>query len=162
MTDATPSQTVGPFFSIGLCARPQHELVPEAAEGAVAISGRVTDGDGEPVPDAVVEAWDRAAGRWGRCATDADGVYRLVSARPSAVPGSGAPHLALLVFARGLLKPLMTRMYLPDEAEANAADPVLSALEPDERATLVARPADGGLTFDIRLQGGGQTTFFAL
>jgi len=162
VTDATPSQTVGPFFSIGLCTRPQHELVPEAAEGAVAISGRVTDGDGEPVPDAVVEAWDRAAGRWGRCATDADGVYRLVSARPSAVPGSGAPHLALLVFARGLLKPVLTRMYLPDEEQANATDPVLAALDPDERATLVARRDGPDLLFDIRLQGEGQTTFFVL
>ena len=66
------------------------------------------------------------------------------------------------MFARGLLKPLLTRMYLPDEEEANAADPVLSALEPDERATLVARTADGGLTFDIRLQGERQTTFFVL
>ena len=161
MAHPTPSQTVGPFFSIGMCTRPQHELVPAGGDGAVAISGRVTDGDGEPVPDAVVEAWDRSGGHWGRCGTDAEGAYRLVSARPAAAAGE-APHLAILVFARGLLKPLMTRMYLPDEVEANAADPVLSALEPDERATLVARPVDGGLTFDIRLQGGGQTTFFAL
>jgi protocatechuate 3,4-dioxygenase alpha subunit len=157
----TPSQTVGPFFSIGMCTRPQHELVPAGGDGVVAISGRVTDGDGEPVPDAVVEAWDRSGGRWGRCGTDVQGEYRLVSARPAAAAGE-APHLALLVFARGLLKPLLTRIYLPDEDEANAADPVLSALEPDERATLVAQPADGGLVFDIRLQGDGQTTFFAL
>ncbi|HET7170874.1 MAG TPA: hypothetical protein VFI18_04495 [Gaiellales bacterium] len=161
MTEPTPSQTVGPFFTIGLCARPQQELVPEGADGAVAISGRVIDGDGEPVPDAVVEAWDRAGGHWGRCGTDAGGAFHLVTARPAGAGGE-APHLALLVFARGLLKPLLTRMYLPDEKEANTADPVLSALEPDERATLVARPADGGLTFDIRLQGEGQTTFFVL
>jgi protocatechuate 3,4-dioxygenase alpha subunit len=161
VADRTPSQTVGPFFTIGLCARPQHELVPEDTEGAVRISGLVMDGDGEPVPDAVVEAWDRSGARWGRCATDAEGAYRLVSARPAGAGGE-APHLAILVFARGLLKPLLTRMYLPDEAEANAADPVLSALEPDERATLVARLADGGLAFDIRLRGEGQTTFFVL
>jgi protocatechuate 3,4-dioxygenase, alpha subunit len=152
---------VGPFFAIGLCTRPQHELVAEGADGAVAVHGRVTDGDGEPVPDAVVEAWDRSGGRWGRCGTDPGGAYRLVSARPAGAGGE-APHLAVIVFARGLLKPLLTRMYLPDEEEANAADPVLSALEPDERATLVAAPADGGLRFDIRLQGDGQTTFFAL
>ena len=157
----TPSQTIGPFFSIGLTWDDGAFVVPEGTDGAFWIRGRVTDGDGEPVPDAVVEAWDRSGGHWGRCGTDAEGAYRLVSARPAAAAGE-APHLAILVFARGLLKPLMTRMYLPDEAEANAADPVLAALEPDERATLVARPADGGLTFDIRLQGGGQTTFFAL
>jgi protocatechuate 3,4-dioxygenase, alpha subunit len=162
VADATPSQTVGPFFSIGLCAWQQHELVPGSADGAITISGRVTDGDGEPVPDAVVEAWDRAAGRWGRCGTDADGAYRLVSARPSAGPGSEAPHLALLVFARGLLKPVLTRMYLPDEEQANATDPVLAALDPDERATLVGRRAGADLVFDIRLQGERQTTFFVL
>ena len=162
MADLTPSQTVGPFFSLGLCLRPEHELVPASADGAVAISGRVLDGDGEPVPDAVVEVWDRSGGRWGRCATDAEGGYRLVSARPRAGPDAQAPHLALLVFARGLLKPVLTRVYLPDETQANAADPVLSALDPAERATLVAHPDGDGLRFDIRLQGDGQTTFFAL
>ncbi|HSD01871.1 MAG TPA: hypothetical protein VLB81_05860 [Gaiellales bacterium] len=161
MPAPTPSQTVGPFFAIGLCTRPQHELVPEGSEGALAISGRVTDGDGEPVPDAVVEAWDRAGRHFGRCGTDADGAFRLVSAPP---PGAGgeAPHLAVLVFARGLLKPLLTRMYLPNEEEANAADPVLAGLDPGERATLIARPDGDGLVFDIRLRGEGQTTFFAL
>ena len=161
MAGPTPSQTVGPFFTIGLCTRPQHELVPEGTEGALRISGRVTDGDGEAVPDAVIEAWDRAGRRFGRCGTDAGGAYRLVSARPEG-DGGQAPHLAVLVFARGLLKPLVTRMYMPDEEVANAADPVLSALDPGERATLVARMDGGGLTFDIRLQGEGQTTFFAL
>jgi protocatechuate 3,4-dioxygenase alpha subunit len=161
VADPTPSQTVGPFFSIGLCARPEHELVPEGTAGSVTIRGRVTDGDGEPVPDAVVEAWDREGGRFGRCGTDADGGYALVSARPEG-GGGQAPHLAVLVFARGLLKPLLTRVYLPDAEEANAADPVLSALDPGERATLVARPDDGGLRFDIRLQGEGETTFFTL
>ena len=161
MPAPTPPQTVGPFFSIGLCTRPQHELVPERSEGAMTIRGRVTDGDGEPVPDAVVEAWDRGGRRFGRCGTDAAGAYRLVSARPAG-GGGQAPHLAVLVFARGLLKPLITRIYLPDEEDANAADPVLSALDPGERATLVARPDGDGLRFDIRLQGDGQTTFFAL
>jgi protocatechuate 3,4-dioxygenase alpha subunit len=157
----TPSQTVGPFFTLGLCNRPQHELVPAAADGVLRIRGRVVDGDGEPVPDAAVEAWDRSGGRWGRCGTDADGTYRFVSARPRGRDGE-APHLAVLVFARGLLKPVLTRMYLPDEPEANAADPVLSAVDPDERATLVARREPDGLVFDIRLQGEGQTTFFVV
>jgi len=133
----TPSQTVGPFFSIGMCTRPQHELVPAGGDGAVAISGRVTDGDGEPVPDAVVDAWDRSGGRWGRCGTDAEGAYRLVSARPAPAAGE-APHLAILVFARGLLKHQLTRIYFPDERDANAADPVLAALSEEDRATLVA------------------------
>jgi protocatechuate 3,4-dioxygenase, alpha subunit len=114
------------------------------------------------VPDALVEAWERTGGQWGRCGTDPEGGYRLVSARPGPGPGGEAPHLVLLVFARGLLKPVLTRMYLPDEERANAADPVLSALDPDERATLVAHPDGDGLRFDIRLQGHGQTTFFAL
>jgi protocatechuate 3,4-dioxygenase alpha subunit len=162
VADQTPSQTVGPFFSLGLCLRPEHELVPASAEGAIAISGRVLDGDGEPVPDAVVEAWDRSAGRWGRCATGSDGGYGLVSARPRPSPDAEAPHLALLVFARGLLKPVLTRMYLPDEPAANATDPVLSALDPAERATLVAHADGDGVRFDIRLQGDEQTTFFLL
>ncbi|HEX2377253.1 MAG TPA: hypothetical protein VHI30_06815 [Gaiellales bacterium] len=161
MPEPTPAQTVGPFFSIGLCTRPQHELVPEGTAGSLAIGGAVTDGDGRPVPDALVEAWDRGGRRFGRCGTDAAGAYRLVAARPAPCEGQ-APHLAVLVFARGLLKPLLTRVYLPDEEDANAADPLLSALEPGERETLVARPEAGGLRFDIRLQGDGQTTFFAL
>jgi protocatechuate 3,4-dioxygenase, alpha subunit len=161
VAEPTPSQTVGPFFAIGLCTHPQHELVPEGSDGALPISGRVTDGDGEPVPDAVVEAWDRAGRHFGRSGTDEDGGFRLVSARPAG-DGGEAPHLAVLVFARGLLKPLLTRMYLPDEAAANAADPVLAGLDPGERATLVARADGGGVVFDIRLQGEGQTTFFAL
>jgi protocatechuate 3,4-dioxygenase, alpha subunit len=161
VADPTPSQTVGPFFTIGLCTRPQHELVPEGTAGALRISGRVTDGDGEPVPDAVVEAWDRAGRHFGRCGTDAGGAFGLVAARPSGGDGQ-APHLTLLVFARGLLKPLLTRMYLPDEEVANAADPVLTELDPGERGTLVARMDSGGLAFDIRLQGEGQTTFFVL
>jgi protocatechuate 3,4-dioxygenase alpha subunit len=162
VAEPTPSQTVGPFFSIGLCARPEHQLVPESAEDALPICGRVLDGDGAPVPDAVVEAWDRFAGRWGRCGTDAEGVYRLVSARPRASSDTEAPHLALLVFARGLLKPVLTRMYLPSEEAATGSDPVLAALDPDERSTLVAHPDGDGLRFDIRLQGDRQTTFFVL
>jgi protocatechuate 3,4-dioxygenase, alpha subunit len=162
MAGATPSQTVGPFFSIGLCTRPQHELVPESAGGALAIAGRVLDGDGEPVPDAVVEAWARSAGRWGRCGTDRAGAYRLVAPRPQPGPGGEAPHLALLIFARGLLKPVLTRMYLPGEDDANAADPVLSALDPGERSTLVAHLDGTGLRFDIHLQGDRQTTFFVV
>src|SRR5262245_56468287 len=162
----TPSQTVGPFFSFGLCGRPCSELVEPASAGALRIEGRVLDGAGEPVPDAMVEVWqaDETGGYrddfgWGRSGTDAEGRFEFVTVRPGRVERQ-APHLTVLVFARGLLKQLHTRMYFPDEEEANAADPVLSAVAPADRATLVAEPADGGLLFDIRLQGERQTVFF--
>ncbi len=159
----TPSQTVGPFFSFGLCARPYNELSDQ-----VQIAGSVLDGDGEPVPDAMIEIWQADAdGRyrgdfgWGRCGTDADGMFSFTTAKPGPV-GDQAPHLTVLVFARGLLKPVHTRLYFPDEEDANAADPVLAALPEEERATLIAGVEEGGLRFDISLQGDRQTTFFAL
>jgi protocatechuate 3,4-dioxygenase, alpha subunit len=162
---ATPSQTVGPFFAFGLCLRPRHELVDPGRADAIRLGGRVIDGAGDPVFDAMVEIWqpDEDGGHgdgfgWGRCGTDADGRYGFVTVKPG---GDGAPYATLLVFARGLLKPLMTRVYFPDEP-ANEADPLLSALTEAERAGLTALAADGGYRFDIRLQGEGQTTFLAL
>ena len=101
--------------------------------------------------------WPRSA--WARSASDADGTYSLVVAKPGPV-GEQAPHLTLLVFARGLLKPVLTRMYFPDEEEANADDPVLSALE--DGSSLVAEASGDGLVFDITLQGDGETVFFAV
>jgi protocatechuate 3,4-dioxygenase alpha subunit len=171
--DPTPSQTAGPFFSFGLCVRPQNELVEASTPDAVRISGAVLDGAGAGVADALVEIWqaDRDGAHrdgfgWGRCGTDAAGRYSFLTVKPGAVPHPDgplqAPHLSLLVFARGLLKPVLTRMYFPDEQEANAADPVLSAVGEDARATLVAESDGGALGFDIRLQGDRQTTFFAL
>lgn len=169
----TPSQTVGPFFSIGLCDRPSSELVSRDTPGAVRIGGRVLDGAGEPVPDALVEIWSADAdGRygqpnesfsgWGRCETDALGEFSFLTLKPGPVDGQ-APHLVLMVFARGLLRQVLTRMYFPDEAETNATDPVLSSLmDPQERATLVAAPDEDGLRFDVRLQGERQTVFFAV
>jgi protocatechuate 3,4-dioxygenase alpha subunit len=102
-----------------------------------------------------------------RCGTDDSGAFRFVTVKPGPVPFPDgrlqAPHLDVSVFARGLLKRLVTRMYFPDEAEANARDPVLSLVESaEERATLVAQPARDGLRFDIRLQGDGETVFFAV
>ncbi len=85
----------------------------------------------------------------------------LHTVKPGPTAG-GAPHLSLLVFARGLLKPVLTRMYFPDEGAANAADPVLASLSEDERSTLVATPSPSGLRFDIRLQGHGETVFFVV
>lgn len=161
----TPSQTVGPFFSIGLCERPANELV---ADGSLRIEGRVLDGAGKPLPDALVEIWQadergeyRGDFGWGRCGTDAEGRYQFRTVKPGQVQGQ-APHLVVLVFARGLLKPVLTRMYFPDEARANAADPVLASVPDGDRATLVAAARDGVLMFDVRLQGDRQTVFFAL
>ena len=160
MPDRTPSQTVGPFFSIGLCREPQNEIVPR---GRVRIVGRVLDGADDPVPDAVVELWQPAEGgtRWGRAGTDGEGAFEFVTEKPPA-EGGAAPAIDVLVFARGLLRHLVTRIYFPDEADVNARDPVLSALEAEDRDTLVARDDDGVLRFDIHLQGARQTVFFAL
>lgn len=164
----TPSQTVGPFFSFGLLEREQSQLVPPDSADAIRIGGRILDGEGEPVPDAMVEIWQADAdGRyredfgWGRSGCDAGGRYTFVTRKPGRVAdvhgGLQAPHLSVLVFARGLLKPVRTRMYFPDD-EANSEDRVLGSLSEDERSRLIARP---GLEFDIRLQGPEQTPFFA-
>jgi protocatechuate 3,4-dioxygenase alpha subunit len=170
--ELTPSQTVGPFFSFGLLAADRSELVPADSPGAVALSGRVLDGEGDPVPDAMVEIWQadeeghyRPDFGWGRSGTDAEGRYSFLTRKPGRVPDDEgslqAPHLSLLVFARGLLKPVRTRVYFPDEA-ANGDDRVLAALPGDDRATLIARSGGAGLEFDVRLQGEAQTTFFAV
>jgi protocatechuate 3,4-dioxygenase, alpha subunit len=166
MTDLvrTPSQTVGPYLHIGLVGRIGPELVPG---GPVVVTGRVLDGAGEGVPDALVEVWQADAagsydpGLFGRCDTRDGGRFAFRTVKPGAVGGQ-APHLEVSVFARGLLKRVVTRMYFPDEA-GNEADPVLAVIEPDRRGTLVAAPeADGTLRFLIRLQGEDETVFFAL
>ncbi|HET9323311.1 MAG TPA: protocatechuate 3,4-dioxygenase subunit alpha [Gaiellaceae bacterium] len=158
----TPSQTVGPYFSIGLLDGASNELAP----GGIRITGRVLDGAGEPVPDAVVEIWQADAdGRygpdsgWGRCGCEPDGRFSFATVKPGPVEGQ-APHLTVMVFARGLLKPVLTRMYFPDEDEANSTDPILSAL--DDPSTLVARPVGDELAFDVTLQGDRETVFFVV
>ena len=137
----TPSQTVGPYYEIGLCRRSENELVPPGAPGAVRLNGQLLDGEDAPVSDGVIEIWDAENRRWGRCGTDGDGRFSFVV--------GGVPHLEVYVFARGLLKHQLTRIYFPDAA--NGAPP-----------TLVAEQEDGGLRFDIRLQGERQTVFFAV
>jgi protocatechuate 3,4-dioxygenase, alpha subunit len=157
----TPSQTVGPYYSIGLCRRIENELVPKADPAAIRVAGQLLDGDGEPITDGMIEAWDAAGERWGRSRTDAQGGFSFVTAKPPA-QGTEAPRLDVYVFARGLLRHQLTRMYFPDEAAANASDPVLSALPEQDRAVLVATRDDGGVRFDIRMQGERPTVFFAV
>jgi protocatechuate 3,4-dioxygenase alpha subunit len=171
MAAETPSQTVGPYFALGLFAHEAAEVVPPESDGAIRLRGRVRDGEGTAVSDAMVEVWQAdEEGRyrpdfgWARSATDGEGAYSLVIVKPGRVAdengGRQAPHLTVLVFARGLLKPVLTRMYFPDEEEANAEDPVLAVLE--DPSSLVARRTDAGLTFDIGLQGDGETVFFSV
>jgi protocatechuate 3,4-dioxygenase beta subunit len=155
--ERTPSQTVGPFFDFGLCVRVQNEPVAPGSPGAIRVEGHVYDGAGDPVPDAMVEIWPP----FGRCGTDAEGFYAFVTEKPAARAGQ-APHLAVLVFARGLLKPVLTRMYFPDE-QPNAHDPVLVGIgDADQRATLIGAADGDVLRFDIHLQGARQTAFFSL
>ena len=175
----TPSQTVGPFLAISLPWAEGPYVVPEGTPGAMTIGGKVLDGAGEPVADAMLETWQADpdgrfahpddprggdAGTWGgeaagfrgfgRCMTDAAGRYRFVTLRPGRLPwpggGTEAPHLDLSVFARGLLDRVVTRVYLSDEQAANVADPVLGAIaDPDRRATLIAA-AQPGLPGEFR------------
>lgn len=183
--DITPSQTVGPFLSIGLPWPDGPEAVPDGTPGAIVIEGRVLDGAGEPVPDALVETWQADPdGRFdhpddprgpaacavpgfrgfARSATGPDGGYHMITLRPGSLPcpggGTEAPHLDVSVFARGLLDRVVTRIYLDDETAANAADPVLSAIDPVRRSTLIATGNGGRFRFDIRLQGEDETVFF--
>jgi protocatechuate 3,4-dioxygenase alpha subunit len=156
----TPSQTVGPFYALGLERRPDNELVPASDPDAVQLVGRLVDGAGEPI-DGMIEVWDHTSRRWGRSGTDGEGRFRFTIAKPRAADDD-APRLDVHVFARGLLKHQLTRIYFPDEQEANAADPVLSSLDGDDRATLIAEQEDGALRFDIRMQGDRATVFFAV
>jgi protocatechuate 3,4-dioxygenase alpha subunit len=158
----TPSQTVGPYYAIGLtrAARaPQNELVDRSDPQSLRLIGQLVDGQGAPIGDGMVELWDGVAQRWGRSGTDSEGRFSFVVVKPEPRPGE-APRFDVLVFARGMLKHELTRIYFPDEAEANAADPVLSGLDEAGRATLVAEAEDGALRFDIRMQGDRHTVFF--
>ena len=175
----TPSQTVGPFFGYALPYDDGPAVAPPTRPDAITLRGRVLDGAGEPLPDALVETWQadadgvvpsgdgamRRAGRrfagFGRCPTDRAGRFWFTTVKPGPV-GAAAPYIAVLVFARGLLKPVATRLYVPEETEANAEDPVLSAIDPERRGTLVAEAeGPGEYRFDVRLQGDGETVFFA-
>src|SRR5712691_2586082 len=174
----TPSQTVGPFFGVGLPFEKGEQIAAPGSAVVIRIEGQVLDGNGEPVPDALLEIWqpdDRGRYRkvadgettgFGRCRTDSKGAFHFMTVKPGAVPApdgrAQAPHLNVTVFARGLLRHLVTRMYFPDETAANATDPALNLVEPARRETLIAKNCGGVLHFDIRLQGERETAFFAI
>ena len=171
MASTTPSQTVGPFLKIGLAWLDTEEIAPAGARGErVRIRGRMVDGDGKPIADGLLEIWQAdAAGRFdnpafrgfGRVPTRADGTFAFSTIRPGRV-GKQAAHLLVSVFARGMLKRAVTRIYFPGDA-AHAEDPVLALVDPARRQTLVAQPAgDGSLGWKVVLQGPGETVFFDL
>lgn len=179
----TPGQTVGPFFGYALPYTRGHELVPPGHPGAIRLHGTVRDGDGAPVPDAVLEIWQADAdGRlpdqpgslnrdgytftgWGRACTDNTGRYTFTTVEPGATDPTRPPFIAVAVFARGLLDRLFTRIYPPPavgtDGDAPAADPFLASLPPERRHTLFAGRDEHGLTFDVVLQGEGETVFLA-
>jgi protocatechuate 3,4-dioxygenase, alpha subunit len=187
---ATTSQTVGPFFKIGLQQLYRDNLAGEGVSGQrVTIQGRVLDGDGNPVPDAILEIWQaNAHGKYahpedaqdkplepgfkgyGRVPTNSDGSFRFATIKPGPAPGPDgkpqAPHLLISVFMRGVLRRLVTRIYFPNEP-SNAADFILNLVEPARRATLIAIPkasaGDAGtLEWNVVLQGADETVFFDL
>ncbi|WPZ36496.1 protocatechuate 3,4-dioxygenase subunit alpha [Thalassobaculum sp. OXR-137] len=185
----TPSQTVGPYFAYGLTARQYHYPQTSVADGTMAgedvagerirVEGRVFDGDGATVPDAMIEIWQAdAQGRFahpadprnsntgfsgfGRFGTGTDPQHRFIfdTIKPGAAAEGEAPHLNVIVFMRGLLTHVYTRIYFADEAEANAADPVLSAVPKDRRGTLIAQREGNTYRLDIHMQGDRETVFF--
>jgi protocatechuate 3,4-dioxygenase alpha subunit len=182
----TPSQTVGPYFAIGLpWPEGPHAVAPGSA-GAITIRGHIYDGAGELIPDYLLETWQadpdgRFADAWGHGGPstlegfrgfarigheDGDGSFELLTVKPGPVTlrggGVAAPHIDVSVFARGMLHRCVTRFYFADEEQANAADPVLATVPAERRGTLLATLADGGYEIDIRIQGLGETVFFAL
>jgi protocatechuate 3,4-dioxygenase, alpha subunit len=183
--EVTPSQTVGPYFAIGMPYEGGNLIVPEGTAGAIRITGTIYDGRGEIVPDHLIEFWQpdgdgrfadiyghgeqsvldgfRGFGRWG--VEDGDGSYTILTVKPGRVPGPGngplqAPHIDVALFARGMLNRVVTRIYFADEAQANISDQVLATVPAARRNTLLAQPTEDGYRFDIRLQGAGETVFF--
>jgi len=203
MSDITPSQTVGPYFAYGLAPHSRcnwspdqkvydwketvgaNLVTPDATGEKIRVEGRVTDGDGLPINDAMIEIWQAdSQGRYasptdkrartnalfkgfGRSATDKDGVYSFDTIKPGAVPGPNgkqqAPHIVVCIYSRGMLRQVYTRLYFSDEA-ANAGDAILALVPEDRRGTLIAhKESSEGRTvyrFDIRMQGENETVFF--
>ena len=182
----TPSQTVGPYFAIGLPWAQGPHAVAEGTPGAITIAGTVSDGAGVPVPDFLLETWQadpqgryadmhghggpsempgfRGFARYG--VETGDGTFEILTVKPGRVADQRgtpmAPHVAVTLMARGMLNRVVTRIYFGDEPEANAADPILARVPAERRDTLLAVPEGEGYRFDIRLQGPGETVFFAV
>jgi protocatechuate 3,4-dioxygenase, alpha subunit len=157
MTAPTPSQTVGPFFGFALPFENDANAAAAGSHGAIRVEGQVLDGAGEPVGDALIEA--SQGDQFARCRTDGEGAFHFTVRKP--VMRDGASFLNITIFARGLLRHLQTRMYFPDDDAAHQADGVLQLVDDARRHTLVARREGEILHFDIRLQGKGETVFFA-
>jgi protocatechuate 3,4-dioxygenase, alpha subunit len=184
--ETTASQTIGPYLHIGLTWLVTDNIAAPGVEGdKMTIEGRIVDGDGNPVNDAIVEIWQaNAHGRYahpvdtqdkpletafrgfGRVMTDNAGTFRFITIKPGRVPAAGgalqAPHLNVTFFMRGMLKHLITRMYFPNEP-ANNDDPVLAGVPKERRATLIAAPIEGkrgALEWNVVLQGENETVFF--
>lgn len=174
----TPGQTVGPFFGYALPFPKDNELLAPGSKGSIRLQGTVRDGAGEPVPDAILEIWQPdSTGRivaetgslvrdgytftgWGRASTSNTGKFTFTTVNPGATREGAAPFIAVAIFARGLMNRLFTRIYLPEDQEALAADALLSQLDQESRATLIAaREDDGGLRWDVYLQGERETAF---
>lgn len=181
----TPGQTIGPFFgyasgyeNVHIPFRDGQHLVSPASPKAVRLTGTVYDGSGAPIPDAMIEIWQadengqivQETGSlvrdgwtftgWGRATADNVGTYTFSTVNPGPTEEGKAPFIHVVVFARGLMNKLHTRVYLPEDTAALEQDALLSSLDADRRQTLVAqREADGTLRFDIRLQGEGETVF---
>ena len=182
----TPSQTVGPYFALGLPFDDGNLVVPEGTPGAITIRGMVYDGAGVAVPDNLIETWQadpdgRFADLRGYGGVSelsgfrgfarvgfevGDGAFEILTVKPGRVPDlTGtlqAPHIDVSVFARGMLHRVVTRIYFADEVEANATDPLLTRVPAHRRHTLLAEPTDDGYGFDIHLQGEGETVFLAV
>ena len=202
MSEITPSQTVGPFFAYGLAPHSRCDWkpsdiydwketvganlqTPDVTGARIRIEGRVLDGDGLPINDAMLEIWQAdAQGRYahprdnrarpntrfkgfGRSSTDKDGAYSFDTIKPGSVPGTDgkpqAPHIVFCIFSRGMLRQIYTRLYFADET-TNSADPILALVPGDRRGTLIAHKEMKGdlpvYRFDIRVQGANETVFF--
>lgn len=174
----TPSQTVGPFFNFALTTNASlGVLARDGAKGdRIFLSIRVVDGAGEPAPgDAMIELWQADAqgcyahadpnfSGFGRLETDLNGCCAFQTIKPGCVTNGCAPHINVIVLARGLLKQLYTRIYFAGDP-ANANDPVLALVPEDRRSTLLAKPVQGQnntWSIEIRLQGEAETVFFDL